>query len=602
MAQPDRSSAPATANRRILIVDDSRAIHADFRKILAPVSAEAARLAEIEHRLFGDPRRTAAGEPAYELDSAHQGEEALVMVGDAAAAERPYAMAFVDVRMPPGWDGIETALRLWEVDPLLELVICTAYSDYSWEETAERLGSSERFLILKKPFDHVEVRQLAAALTRKWDLARQLEARARDMEKKIQSRTAAIRTAHDRLQRQTAERHLMEAQLRRAQKLEALGRLAAGVAHEINNPLAFVITNMQFVREALAKPAALSEPAALEELRDALAESCAGGDRIKQIVRDLKAFAQPQDDALQPVQLRPLLEFSLKITAVEIRRVAQIVTSFENVPDVWAIPGRLEQVFVNLLINAAQAIPPGRAQDNEVQIRVRGGPDATVVVEVSDTGVGIPAENLERIFDPFFTTKPLGVGTGLGLSICHSIVEAFGGELTVDSAPERGSTFRLALPVVAAAVPEEAAPAHDPGPGAAYLSGPGAAPVLIVDEQPAMTKAIRRMLSAHRVEAVASGIEALACCQESSFDLIIYDLGTSDLGAREMYRRLRKLSPPLARRLVFTGATDAETRAWAAAHDLRCLDNPFDVAAVRSLLRALPPERPAGGSGGDPAA
>jgi len=422
---PPLTPEPASTNRRILIVDDNPAIHGDFRKILAEPAREMSALAELEALLFGQgPPRPPA--ETFSVDSAYQGQDGQALVRVARLADRPYAVAFVDMRMPPGWDGIETALRIWEVDADVQIVICTAYSDYSWNETCDRLGSaSERFLVLKKPFDHIEVRQLAAALTRRWTL-----------------------TTRARRDRVLAAHHHMEGQLRRAQKLEALGRLAAGVAHEINNPLAFVMANIQFVRDALDEEAGAGR-AERDELRAALAEACVGGERIKQIVRDLKAFAQPDDEMMTLVDVGQAVERALERTSGEILRRAQLVTRVEEVPPVSAIPARLEQVLVNLLANAAHAVPAGRSAENQVRVTVRAAVDG-VCIEIADTGVGIPEVNLDRIFDPFFTTKPVGAGTGLGLSLCHSIVTAFGGELTVESEEGKGSVFRVTLPAVTA--------------------------------------------------------------------------------------------------------------------------------------------------------
>lgn len=159
-------------HRRILIIDDSRAIHDDFAKILGP-RASRAKSAAVEHALFGTASEAPPPAAPFDLNSAFQGEESLEMVRRASAEGRPYAVAFMDVRMPPGWDGIETTSRLWAVDPDLQVVICTAYSDYSWSDVIGKLGESDRFVILKKPFDNVEARQLALVLTEKWRLARE---------------------------------------------------------------------------------------------------------------------------------------------------------------------------------------------------------------------------------------------------------------------------------------------------------------------------------------------------------------------------------------------------------------------------------------------
>jgi signal transduction histidine kinase len=577
-------SGQGPTNRRVLVVDDNRAIHGDFRKVLGEASHEQSALAELEAALFGQTPPRAPADP-FLIDSAYQGQEARGLVEKARAEGRAYAVAFVDMRMPPGWDGVETAQRLWEVDPELEIVICTAYSDFSWEELLGKLEAhAERFLILKKPFDHVEVRQLATSLARKWTLARQARARALELEALVSDRTRAVREAHERLQREVTQRHRMEAQLRRAQKLEALGRLAAGIAHEINNPLAFVIANLQYVRDAIELPAEKLAQAPLEELSSALAEACVGGDRIKQIVRDLKAFAQPHDESLAVVDVRPVLDFSLKMAASEIRRRAQLVTRFDEVPAVWAISGRLEQVFVNLLVNAAQSIEPGAVDKNQIRVTVRKL-EEDVAVEIADTGVGIPAANLERIFDPFFTTKPVGVGTGLGLSICHSIVTAFGGDLTVESEEGRGSTFRVVLPSAARS---------ESGPHRAStlaLKPPQPARILVVDAEPAVAKAIRRVLAGHKVQTADGGVDALALVGEQPFDLVLYDVMTRDLSAPDMYRRLQEMGRGLEHRLAFTvaGALAPEVTKLVAERDVPCVDKPFDAGEIDLLLATRAP-------------
>ncbi|HVG59282.1 MAG TPA: response regulator, partial [Hyalangium sp.] len=162
---------PASPRRRILIIDDNPSIHQDFKKILAGGEITTS-LDELETAIFGDTKSRGRGEYAFEVDSASQGEEGVQRVQDAAQEGRPYALAFVDIRMPPGIDGVETTARLWQVDADLQVVLCSAYADYSWEEVAQRLGINQRLLILRKPFDNIEVRQMAHALAQKWDLSR----------------------------------------------------------------------------------------------------------------------------------------------------------------------------------------------------------------------------------------------------------------------------------------------------------------------------------------------------------------------------------------------------------------------------------------------
>ncbi|MBU8894595.1 sensor protein [Corallococcus sp. H22C18031201] len=243
------------------------------------------------------------------------------------------------------------------------------------------------------------------------------------------------------------DRRSMQAQLVVSDRLAAVGTLAAGVAHEINNPLAFVLSNLSFVATELQRLAHELPPGRVAELEEVLREATDGAHRVRHIVRDLRTFSRGDDDAVAPVQLQGVLESAITMARGELRHRARIVRDYEDVPPVEGSEGRFGQVFLNLLINAAQAIAPGAPERNEVRIRLRAV-ESRVIVEVADTGAGMSPEVSARIFDPFFTTKPVGEGTGLGLSICHGIVTGFGGTISVTSEPGRGSTFRVSLPLV----------------------------------------------------------------------------------------------------------------------------------------------------------
>ena len=254
----------------------------------------------------------------------------------------------------------------------------------------------------------------------------------------------------------TERKHLRE-KLQTADRMAAIGSLAAGVAHEINNPLSFVLSNVRFVRDELK---ALSEESddrtreRFKEVREALEETLSGADRVSEIVRDLRTFSRGDDGKRVPVNVHSVLDLCSNIARSQLRHRAKLVKQYGELPAILANESRLGQLFLNLIINAAQAIPEGGdAKGHEVRLTTWREAESQVVVEVKDTGMGIPVENLHRLFDPFFTTKPAGVGTGLGLSICQGIVTGLGGRITVESQPGQGSAFRVFLPVGEPVVP-----------------------------------------------------------------------------------------------------------------------------------------------------
>ncbi len=276
----------------------------------------------------------------------------------------------------------------------------------------------------------------------------QLEVREaqRELEKRVRERTSELLQANQALSHEIAERKRAQNQLLQADRMVSIGILAAGVAHEINNPLAYITANLRYGMDELRlKAGDLTEDGGTE-VSVALQEAEQGADRVRRIVRDLKLFSRVAEDAPEIFDIRRCLESSLNMAASEIRHRAQLEKSFDEVPLVAADESRLGQVFLNLLINAAQAIPPAQVHANLVRVATYTDAKGRAVVEVRDSGSGIPPENLARIFDPFFTTKPLGVGTGLGLSICHGIVSSLGGEIDVESEVGKGTVFRVCLP------------------------------------------------------------------------------------------------------------------------------------------------------------
>ncbi|MBF5046623.1 response regulator [Aggregicoccus sp. 17bor-14] len=415
-------------------------------------------------------------------------------------------------------------------------------------------------------------------------------------------RPAVVSVARD-----ITESRALESRLRLSDRLASVGTLAAGVAHEINNPLAYVLANQRYVAEELER--LLQDPAlpaahalGLRELLDALHDAQEGAGRVQHIVQDLKTFGRSEEERSGPLDVRPLVESALSLCRNELRHRARLSKELEAVPQVVGNAARLGQVFVNLLVNAAQAIQKGSVEENEVRVRTRTDARGWAVVEVQDTGAGIAPQDLPSIFDPFFTTKPVGVGTGLGLSICHSIVRAAGGDIAVQSEVGVGTTFRVELPPAAPARPAQAPAAASPAPAAAAVQG---ARVLIVDDEPLVARAVRRVLQgAHAVETATSAREALARLEAGErFDLLLCDVMMPEMSGQQLWEALGKSFPEQQAQVVFVtgGAFTPEARAFLERVPVRVLSKPLDPAALRELaeerarLRAARAARPASG-------
>ncbi len=601
-------------NRRVLIVDDNEAIHVDFRKIIAAHSKLGLAIDSAAAALF-DERVRPVVHANFEVDSALQGQDGLARVQQSIQEGRPYAVAFIDVRMPPGWDGIETVQKIWQVDNEVQVVLCTAYSDYSWSEMVEILGETDRLLILKKPFDNIEVRQITSALVAKWNLAQQANRTLEDLKKMVRQRTAELDASNHRLRQEVAERKrseqssreaeartraildtaadgimtmdqfgviesvnqaaekmfgyapgelvgkhlelvipslykeyregdvidkhgpgshrpltglgcdghvfpvevvmselrlgerllftgivrditeqkLLESQLIQAQKLESVGQLSAGIAHEINTPTQYVGYNTLFLRDAFQDVTGLLDkfdrlltaakrdeigpddireieaaiqaadmPYLMEEIPKAIAQSLDGVGRVAAIVKGIREFSHPGGEGKTPVDLNRAIESTATVARNEWVKVAELITDFDPaLPPVPCLAAELNQAILNLIVNAAHAIEEAQRLGSAVQARItlrtrRVG--KWVEIQVCDTGAGIAPENYSKIFNPFFTTKQVGKGTGQGLAIARTIVvKKHHGTITFESAQGQGTTFTVRLPLEGANEPGQSA-------------------------------------------------------------------------------------------------------------------------------------------------
>lgn len=679
------NSTPSTSqpeNRRILVIDDNPSIHEDFRKILSPAAAKfAAGLDADEAALFGETANTARSWN-FQIDSAFQGQEGLEKVRAAAASGLPYAVAFVDVRMPPGWDGIETISRIWKEVPDLQMVVCTAYSDYSWDEIAKTIGNTDQMLVLKKPFDNVEVLQMAHALSRKWELTQIAHRQMEDLEALVDERTFDLRAANQELTSEVAERTMaevalrhseerfskafhgsplpmairradisgyldvnasfaallaasreealadggqlwsepetdakiaaalveqqairelpasirtrtgetrdvlvtaqilelgdapyqllilqdvtsrmrLENELRQAQKMEAVGRLAAGVAHDFNNILTVILGNTSLQ---------LRNPHLDEKLNASLQHVERAAERATALTRQLLAYSRKQIIQRRPLALNEVVEQTVamlrRIIGEHIALETDLATSL---PPIYADPGSVDQVIMNLALNARDSMPESgtlTVATYEVDLdaetctgHAEARPGKQVCLSVQDTGHGMDSTIVARIFEPFFTTKGPGEGTGMGLATVYGVLKQHGGWIDVESEPNCGTTIRAYFPISADAVALEIPKPERP---AAAAVPTGNVTILVVEDEETLREFVGQALGllGYRVLTAANGREALKVWSEhrDQIDLLLTDvIMPESLSGRQLARTLIVEKPDL--KVIFTSGYSAE--------------------------------------------
>jgi PAS domain S-box-containing protein len=625
------NSSSELKNNRILIIDDNPAIHEDIRKILGNPKASHHSLAQAETKLFGG-EASSSHKTGFDIESAFQGQEGLQMVLRAEEEGRPFALAFVDVRMPPGWDGVETIAQIWQHYKHLQVVLCTAYSDYYWDEMIQRVGKSDSLVILKKPFDNIEVLQLAHALTEKWHLSQEVKNQLENLDLLVSQRTTELQSANDQLRKEIQERMLLENalrlseerfskafkaspiplaiqslrqekfvdanqgfeqltgyqrdeligrtsyelnlwsdpsegaamlrtlqdqmcvrnmpcrlrsksshlrqvllsvelfelenepfilsiaqditdqvdlenQLRHAQKMEAVGELAAGVAHDFNNVLTVVQGHATLL---------MTGKAPQSEDGESLRAISAAAERASKLVRQLLMFSRKQVIQLRPMTIHDSL---LAISEMLPRLLDETIVVKVNAPaskfQIRADSGMMEQVLMNLAVNARDAMPKGGHLTIGAELveiipsLARRNQDARsgsfMRLSVSDTGCGIPPEILPRVFDPFFTTKPFGKGTGLGLATVYGIAKQHEGWVEVQSQPGLGSTFDVFIPACSTA-PETSPPVSVP-----QILAKGNETIMVVEDEESLREMVIGVLESagYKVIAAYSGKEAL---------------------------------------------------------------------------------------------
>ena len=503
---------------RTLVVDDSSSMRGLLRELLC--------------------------ERDYDVTVVGTAEEALK-----AHLERPFHLMLVDWTLP-GMSGLDLC-RMVRSRPGGEDVVLLVITGRNRAEDLNAVLDASASDYLSKPIDP-EI----------------LGTRLLIAERAIEE--AAVRAA---------ERQDMESRLVFADRMDSVGTLAAGVAHELNNPLMYVLSNLHLTREEIDSRDAA---AWLEHARQQLDEAIDGAVRMQNIVRDLKTFSRVDDEQRGNVDVQAVLESSINICWNEIRHRATLERDFGKTPPVDANESRLGQVFLNLLINASQAMPERAVSANRITVRTYTDGEGWAVIEVIDNGTGIEPGRMSRVFEPFFTTKAISEGTGLGLSICRNIIHAAGGTIDAQSELNRGATFVVRLPASTRTYVPQATQAPPTA-----TSGARAC-VIVVDDEPLVGRSIRRALRCHEVQVFTSGEAAIErLCSDEPFDVVFCDLMMPEVSGMELFARVLDRCPAIASRFVFMtgGAFTPQAREFLEQTPLVCLEKPFELRQIRDLVR-----------------
>jgi len=455
------------------VIDDDPGVRDAFKEILT--SSPTSGIAERGAALFGEetPSPASCSSQVYDLTLAENGQQGVEEVARSLAQDQPFAVAFIDMNMP-GIDGAETSRRIWASDPQIKIVIVTAFSEY---RPCDIINITQRddIFYLRKPFNSEEIKQFANALTNSWNTEREREILAG----RLEAVNAELEDVNKNLQQKVKEQTAL---LIQSEKMSSLGVLAAGVAHEINNPISFVHGNLDAIRKysasikkLLQKYSSLEQSvlqgknpelqSAISEIRDfrerhkidfiledivSLAdESLEGTQRVGDIVKELRGFSHVNDAAPQPTDVNETIEKALNMIGGKLNPKTEIVKAYGQLPPVTCYTQKLGQVFINILMNAAQAVGDNGVINIATRqlISAKEREPSKVEIRITDNGHGIPGREIPKVFDPFFTTKPVGEGTGLGLSISYDIVKSHGGEMVIDSPENEGATVRVVLPM-----------------------------------------------------------------------------------------------------------------------------------------------------------
>ena len=419
-------------NRRILLIDDNTAIHEDFRKTLASADDAAKSFDAAKAAFFGQPPRPASEEACFEIDSAFQGQEGLDMVQAARAEGRPYALAFVDVRMPPGWDGVETIAKIWRIDEHVQTVICTAFSDYSYDQMIESLGRTDRLLILKKPFDPIEIHQLATALTEKWNMARRARVLVEDLGRAEQEARAYASSL------ETMNRALETAKAAADKSSEMKTEFLVHLSNEVHKCLGSVLERFELESDTRHDALADSVLSASHRLMTSF-------DQVLDLTMVEAGRLEVRPTDCSPAEIARQVERTHRAEAERKQLDFEVDVDDSLPPAIRTDPDRVRQILSNLVENAVRYTERGSVILRVTAETTSDWKRPRVRFDVVDTGSGIEYAQQSRLFEPFVGSSEGAMGGGLGLALAKRLTRLLGAELQVESTPGAGSTFSLAL-------------------------------------------------------------------------------------------------------------------------------------------------------------
>jgi PAS domain S-box-containing protein len=376
----------------------------------------------------------------------------------------------------------------------------------------------------------------------------------------------------------------LEHKLRAAERMSSLGEMAASIGHEINNPLAYSLLNLDLLSDKLGVEFGAREQIPVQ-LSEHLRKSVDGLDRVRDIVKGLKSFSRQDESSVEPLDVCEPLRAAIEFTSNELRHRAGVTVDFKDVPRVVANAGRLTQVFTNLLVNAAQALDAGKANENTIHVSVSKGEYDEVYVDIRDSGCGIPPDRLARVFEPFFTLKPVGVGTGLGLSICHGIISSFGGRIEIESEVGRGTRVRVALPATNKTVTPRVTPSFKAAEPPVHTRKR----ILVIDDDKSLRDVLQAALEGeHDVVALESAVDALEHLDvaREPYDWVICDVMMPAMTGMEFFETIRARGTGFEKKIILMtgGAFTPKIRTWMESLPNPKLDKPFRIKQLKELL------------------